>query len=182
MHVFKALFPTFPSPILPSHLPQWFPDTHSLTIPILQLLSGFRCRAPYSLQLTRQLRLLSHFHTEHSFQREGLLWAGTCLTCLFFWWWWWASCACWFQLCPCIRASKGSQGCSWERFRLQPTNSLVRNCTIQNSTSAGTIKPLSCGSFCSDENTANSHILINSPFLTVLECREIHFTTIMFLI
>lgn len=63
-------------------------------------------------------------------QMEGFLWAGTFLTHLFYWWWGWAPCASWSQLCPCIRASKGSQGCSWEHFKMQPTNTLRRNCAI----------------------------------------------------
>lgn len=54
---------------------------------------------------------------------------------------------------------------------------------MQNSTSAGTIQSLLCGSFYPDENTTNSQVLINSPmFVTVLEFIEIHFTIITLLI
>ena len=99
---FKALAPTFRSPILPSHLPQWFPDTYSLTIPSLQLLSfGLQGWGAASLPAPhlqtpaapRRLRILSCFPTFLSthLQRKGFLWAVTFLTHLFSWRWWWAA-------------------------------------------------------------------------------------------
>lgn len=89
----KHFLPHFLLPLSPLTVISWhpFPDH---PYPSALWLSGLRCRPPLSPQFTR-LRLLSHFPTH--LHREGFLWAGTFLTCLFSWGWWWASCASWFN-------------------------------------------------------------------------------------